>query len=207
MRVIVPGGESPIRVPEQVAQGLGLPPGLESQLSEKVREWMHQPNQLALRRSLIKGLRAFTTTYPVRAELWRRSMELWRNTEATRPYRERPDETVVQKSERIVGGKGDNRPDSDFDAEQLAEGLKHEMEHTKDRAVAKEIAKDHLAESPKYYEGLEKMEEGLKGKKEARFNPDTMLTGEAAEEHYRKAGFGVEESKDFKKLIRLNPKR
>jgi hypothetical protein len=41
---------------------------------------------------------------------------------------------------------------------QLNKGIKVEMEHTKDRKVAKEIAMDHLFEDPKYYDKLKKIE-------------------------------------------------
>lgn len=41
---------------------------------------------------------------------------------------------------------------------QLQKGIKVEMEHTNDRQIAKEIALDHLVESPEYYKQLEKME-------------------------------------------------
>jgi len=37
-------------------------------------------------------------------------------------------------------------------------GIKHEMEHTNDKRVAEEIAKDHLYERPDYYTILEKVE-------------------------------------------------
>jgi len=37
-------------------------------------------------------------------------------------------------------------------------GIKVEMEHTKDRAIAREIALDHLTEDPKYYSKLKKVE-------------------------------------------------
>lgn len=40
----------------------------------------------------------------------------------------------------------------------LAAGIKVELEHTTDKGVAKEIALDHLAEDPKYYEKLKKVE-------------------------------------------------
>jgi hypothetical protein len=70
--------------------------------------------------------------------------------------------TDWKKSEQLVGGKGDNRPDSEFCPIQLKAGIKTEMEHTKDRAKAKEIAKDHLTENSEYYEHLEKMEEKMK---------------------------------------------
>jgi hypothetical protein len=40
---------------------------------------------------------------------------------------------------------------------QLTKGIKVEMEHTKDRDVAKEIAMDHLFEDPNYYNKLSKI--------------------------------------------------
>jgi hypothetical protein len=43
-------------------------------------------------------------------------------------------------------------------AGQLKKGMKVEMEHTKDKQKAKEIAMDHLSEDPKYYTKLEKVE-------------------------------------------------
>lgn len=57
----------------------------------------------------------------------------------------------------IHGGLTDKRK-SGFDPDQLRKGIKVEMEHTADRAVAKEIAQDHLAEDPKYYDHLKEME-------------------------------------------------
>lgn len=60
--------------------------------------------------------------------------------------------------ERIVGGLADNRPDSDFDEDQLNAGIKVEMEHTDDPKIAKEIAKDHLTEDGDYYKKLAAME-------------------------------------------------
>jgi hypothetical protein len=41
---------------------------------------------------------------------------------------------------------------------QLQMGIKVEMEHTKDKSKAKEIAMDHLYEDPNYYSKLKKME-------------------------------------------------
>jgi len=46
------------------------------------------------------------------------------------------------------------------DAEQLTMGIKVEMEHTDKPEEAKKIALDHLAEDPKYYTKLKKMEAG-----------------------------------------------
>ncbi len=65
----------------------------------------------------------------------------------------------LEEIEKLKGGKGDNKKDSDFDPKQLAIGIKHELEHTKDKKIAKEIAKDHLSEDPKYYQKIAKIEE------------------------------------------------
>jgi hypothetical protein len=65
---------------------------------------------------------------------------------------------ILKESEKIKGGIGDKRPDNDFDAEQLKNGIKVEMEHTGDPKIAKEIAKDHLTEDPNYYKKLKKIE-------------------------------------------------
>lgn len=65
---------------------------------------------------------------------------------------------IIRDKEKLKGGKGDYLPDSDFDPEQLEIGIQHEMEHTKDRKLAKEIAKDHLSEDPNYYKKLKKIE-------------------------------------------------
>jgi hypothetical protein len=59
-----------------------------------------------------------------------------------------------KRNDRLPGGKAAGRPDSDFDPKALARGLKVELEHTRDREIAKEIAKDHLAEDPAYYTKL-----------------------------------------------------
>jgi len=67
----------------------------------------------------------------------------------------------VRKAEKVVGGLGDNKPDSDFDPDQLAAGIKIEREHTKDEKIAREIAKDHLTEDPKYYIKLKTIEKSL----------------------------------------------
>lgn len=71
--------------------------------------------------------------------------------------------------EFLVGGRGDNMPDWHFKKRQLDMGISEEMEHTKSRRVAKEIAKDHLADIPDYYSRLNKME------KRAKKNPGKYL--------------------------------
>lgn len=79
------------------------------------------------------------------------------------------------KEEKLKGGRADNktfqelvnkykRKGQDLGSieralkNQLNKGIKVEMEHTKDRIRAKEIAMDHLFENPKYYDKLKKIE-------------------------------------------------
>lgn len=50
--------------------------------------------------------------------------------------------------------------EKDADEKELKMGIKIEMEHTKNRAIAKRISLDHLAELPDYYSRLQKMEGG-----------------------------------------------
>jgi len=66
---------------------------------------------------------------------------------------------VMNKSiDKISGGKADKKNPSDFDAVALKEGTKHEMEHTDNHDIAREIAMDHLSEDPKYYDKLKEIE-------------------------------------------------
>lgn len=67
-------------------------------------------------------------------------------------------EIEPNKQDKLPGGAGDNAMDSAFNPEALAEGIKHEMEHTNDEQLAKEIAKDHLTEDPNYYSKLKQMQ-------------------------------------------------
>lgn len=70
--------------------------------------------------------------------------------------------------EKIVGGLSSNKTVKDiankhgveasFIEQQLQTGIKVEMEHTKDKDMAKEIAMDHLVEDPIYYQRLKSME-------------------------------------------------
>jgi hypothetical protein len=70
----------------------------------------------------------------------------------------------AKSSEKIKGGLGSDKPDSDFDPASIAKGAKVEMEHTTDPAIAKGIAKDHLTEDAKYYDKLEIVESGVLSK-------------------------------------------
>lgn len=57
----------------------------------------------------------------------------------------------------LPGGKGDKAEPSDFDPHELKMGIEVEMEHTKSRKIAREIAMDHLSEDPRYYTKLKKV--------------------------------------------------
>jgi hypothetical protein len=61
----------------------------------------------------------------------------------------------------IIGtgeAKKKNFKEKDADKKELEMGIKVEMEHTKNKAVAKRIALDHLAEMPDYYTRLNKID-------------------------------------------------
>lgn len=60
----------------------------------------------------------------------------------------------------VPGGLADHKSDSKYPKDQLRMGRKVEMEHTNDKELANEIAKDHLEEDKKYYTKLDKMEKG-----------------------------------------------
>lgn len=61
--------------------------------------------------------------------------------------------------------KFNETPDSEFDKDELALGIKTEMEHTDNKEEAESIARDHLNEIPDYYTRLLKMEEEAKKEK------------------------------------------
>ena len=79
-------------------------------------------------------------------------------------------ENLLNKVNKIPGGLAKNKTLDDIVAKhsiekdklekQLEKGIKVESEHTTDKAIAKEIAMDHLFEDPKYYDKLANMKEG-----------------------------------------------
>jgi 3'-phosphoadenosine 5'-phosphosulfate sulfotransferase (PAPS reductase)/FAD synthetase len=67
-------------------------------------------------------------------------------------------ESALTKADRLPGGRADRKRPTDFPADILREGTDHELEHTHSRALAREIAMDHLTEDPDYYVKLGKVE-------------------------------------------------
>jgi len=65
---------------------------------------------------------------------------------------------LKEYTDKLPGGLADKKTPKDFDQKALKKGIKFELEHTDDHALAKEIAMDHLTEDPRYYEKLEQME-------------------------------------------------
>jgi hypothetical protein len=66
-------------------------------------------------------------------------------------------EKKAAHSDMLPGGEGDDNPDAvGIDPDELAMGLEHEMEHTDDEAIAREIAIDHITEDPQYYTNLKR---------------------------------------------------
>jgi hypothetical protein len=57
----------------------------------------------------------------------------------------------ARTAERIPGGLSAGMSPGDFDPRALRAGIATELEHTSSRAVAREIAMDHLVEDPDYY--------------------------------------------------------
>ena len=78
------------------------------------------------------------------------------------------DDLMKDGGEILKGGRADRRTireiayfhnvKYDIIFRQYKKGIKHELEHTSNFNIAKEIAKDHLYEMPDYYDMLEKIE-------------------------------------------------
>jgi len=64
----------------------------------------------------------------------------------------------MKHKDKLPGGEADKKSPKDFDKKALEHGTKHEMEHTKDKEIAQEIAMDHLVEDPDYYTKLKEVE-------------------------------------------------
>ena len=102
-----------------------------------------------------------------------------------------------ERKDVLPGGKADYMSESDFNAKDLEEGARHELEHTKNIDIAREIAMDHLAEDPKYYKKLKKIE-AKKKRRYARYEAEDL------EDYLLDSGRSVRgiNSSDIGKLIR-----
>jgi len=80
--------------------------------------------------------------------------------------------------DQLGGGLADESLPNQFDPEQIAMGVKVEMEHTDNPLLAIEIAMDHLTEFPDYYTRLDKMEKEAEADAPEEESGDEELTDE-----------------------------
>lgn len=106
--------------------------------------WSIETRKLAKKAKRSDSLAGFT--YHFRSE---KDAQQFRNAVAV---------AVYKNPDRIPGGKADRIPVRAFDPKRLAQGIRHELEHTSDPEIASEIARDHLFEDPEYYDKLDYME-------------------------------------------------
>lgn len=74
------------------------------------------------------------------------------------------EDVMPKQKEYIDGGLAEGKSEDEFDPEQIKLGIEVEKEHTPDENIAKEIAKDHLTEDPKYYTHLQEFEKTFQHK-------------------------------------------
>jgi len=106
-------------------------------------------------------------------------------------FRKRAALRTIKKADLMPGGKGDDKPDTEFDHDQLAAGIRTEAkEHGLDLARAKEIAKDHLTEDPKYYSPVMKrkvkkaaLDAGKTGRHQVNYPVGTQIDGSPSGAH------------------------
>lgn len=85
--------------------------------------------------------------------------------------------SINERKNPIKGGKGDKLNIDEVNPTELSMGVKVEMEHTKDKNKAIDIAMDHLAEDPIYYTKLKMagLADELKEPKKAKSSVPTLL--------------------------------
>lgn len=67
-------------------------------------------------------------------------------------------EGQVLRKDFLTGGRADLMSPDEFRESDLIDGIRHELEHTDDLYIAREIAMDHLSEDPEYYRKLRTIE-------------------------------------------------
>jgi len=121
-------------------------------------------------------------------------------------------EDKIEKAEKLKGGKADGMSTKDFDPKQLADGVEHELEHTKDRVIAREIAMDHLSKDPQYYVKLKKIEKSVPaGYSTSMFehekDPELLALIKSCAPGYKKAEEDVEKAEDEEDIEKCNDKQ
>ena len=88
----------------------------------------------------------------------------WTKKQKNMDYNDGPSTTAMDYAgamELIAVGT-DDRPDSDYDSDELKMGIETEMEHTSDASIASKIAKDQLDEDPRFYSKNKEYETSLR---------------------------------------------
>ena len=159
-------------------EDLGLDPAVQSDWAKFLEQVVYgSEEEPILRQQLFEKMRAEDWDRELRQIMFKRAMSLYRNTrksvvtvddlqkgEATAGQLSQvftPDDLAKAK-EKLPGGLGDGKKDSDFDPEQVKMGQKVEREHSDDPAKISEIVRDHLTEDPKYYTKLKTIEKAAK---------------------------------------------
>lgn len=96
--------------------------------------------------------------------------------------------------------------DIDILADQLKKGIKVELEHTNDRDTAREIALDHLAEFPDYYDRLARAERNDSVIEATQRETYKKISDTLTAQGYKKLGAGVDATvwtKDSKTAIKI----
>lgn len=118
---------------------------------------------------------------------------------------------VKANKDKIKGGIGDNKTVKDIAKKhkvseehiqsQLKMGIDVEMEHTKDKKKAKEIAMDHLMESPDYYTKLAEMEDSFEKARTGRYSdtPENRNLKRVGQQYGTKGTQDTPEPKEGKK--------
>lgn len=114
---------------------------------------------------LDKAFKVLPSGHPMKDDI---AKEIEKRLDGAEAVTHKAQDDQLQKANALKGGKGDKMSIRGIAAKhkipikkaygQLRLGTKIEMEHTNDKAKAKEIAMDHLAESGDYYDRLIEME-------------------------------------------------
>jgi len=87
-RPVIPGGEHEYRSADEVAKGLGLNHDQERDFLQAMKAWLSEPNVVSFRKSLVRGLRKMAPgNGPLRGELARRAVQVWKATRGNHPSR------------------------------------------------------------------------------------------------------------------------
>jgi nucleoid DNA-binding protein len=150
--------DRPTQQAAAVARNVGMVKALEDVVTALIRKHQHLPNRLQFAQAVYEDLQKAGLNPQLLKYLGERAVDYYNRLRKAQFYSVED----LQKAQRdfLPGGRADNVPLTLFNAEDLEEGTKHEMEHTSSKTIAREIASDHLMEDPDYYRKLRTLEKG-----------------------------------------------